>query len=112
MAHRVIVWGTGFVGGAADSVMDGLPAREIQQMSKPEIREIAASIGLNIAQKKDSQEICFVTTGRHAEFVAARKGDAQTSGQISLKLSYKDQICPSNNFFQILEVLPLPICSF
>lgn len=49
---------------------------------KPEIREIAASIGLNIAQKKDSQEICFVTTGRHAEFVAARKGDAPTAGRI------------------------------
>ena len=49
---------------------------------KPEIREIAASIGLNIAQKKDSQEICFVTTGRHAEFVAARKGNAETSGHI------------------------------
>ncbi|MEN0109755.1 MAG: tRNA 2-thiouridine(34) synthase MnmA [Planctomycetota bacterium] len=39
---------------------------------KPAIRAIAASIGLNVAEKKDSQEICFVTQGRYDEFVKRR----------------------------------------
>src|SRR5690349_2979773 len=30
---------------------------------KPAIREIAAKIGLRVADKRDSQEICFVTSG-------------------------------------------------
>ena len=36
---------------------------------KPTIRRIAADLGLNVAEKKDSQEICFVTQGRYDEFV-------------------------------------------
>ncbi len=43
--------------------------------SKPEIRQIATTIGLNVAQKKDSQEICFVTQGHHSDFVKAYRGD-------------------------------------
>ena len=43
--------------------------------SKPEIRQIATTIGLNVAQKKDSQEICFVTPGHHSDFVKAYRGD-------------------------------------
>lgn len=42
--------------------------------SKPEIRQIATTIGLNVAQKKDSQEICFVTQGHHSDFVKAYRG--------------------------------------
>jgi tRNA-uridine 2-sulfurtransferase len=42
--------------------------------SKPQIRELAAQIGLRVAEKKDSQEICFVTSGKHDEFVQARAG--------------------------------------
>lgn len=41
---------------------------------KPAIRRIAAGLGLNVAAKKDSQEICFVTRGRYDEFVRARQG--------------------------------------
>lgn len=41
---------------------------------KPRIREIAAGLGLNVAAKKDSQEICFVTRGRYDEFVRAHRG--------------------------------------
>ena len=37
--------------------------------SKPQIRELAAKVGLRVADKKDSQEICFVTSGKHDEFV-------------------------------------------
>ncbi len=50
---------------------------------KPKIREIAAELGLRVAEKKDSQEICFVTAGKHAEFVRDRQGEAiDTAGEI------------------------------
>jgi len=39
---------------------------------KPEIRRMAAGIGLRVAEKKDSQEICFVTRGRYDDFVRSR----------------------------------------
>jgi tRNA-specific 2-thiouridylase len=51
--------------------------------SKPEIRALAAEIGLRVADKKDSQEICFVTSGKHDEFVRARRGsEIDTAGEI------------------------------
>jgi len=49
---------------------------------KAEIRDIAARLGLNVAAKKDSQEICFVTSGKHDEFVRARRGGSDTCGEI------------------------------
>jgi tRNA-specific 2-thiouridylase len=55
---------------------------------KPFIREIAGQLGLNVAEKKDSQEICFVTSGKHDEFVRQRRGDrvdeqgGMTAGEI------------------------------
>ncbi|TWU00167.1 tRNA-specific 2-thiouridylase MnmA [Botrimarina colliarenosi] len=54
---------------------------------KPRIRELAASIGLNVAEKKDSQEICFVTQGRYDEFVKRRLdstegGDGDRGGEL------------------------------
>jgi tRNA-specific 2-thiouridylase len=49
---------------------------------KPRIREIAASLGLRVAEKKDSQEICFVTSGKHDEFVRERRGSVDMSGEI------------------------------
>jgi len=39
---------------------------------KPAIRRMAAGLGLRVAEKKDSQEICFVTRGRYDEFVRGR----------------------------------------
>lgn len=47
---------------------------------KPQIRELAAGIGLNVAEKKDSQEICFVTQGRYDAFVKDRLGEADRGG--------------------------------
>ncbi len=38
-------------------------------MSKPEVREIARSAELFVADKQDSQEICFVPDGKYAEFI-------------------------------------------
>ncbi len=42
--------------------------------SKPAIRDLAAGLGLSVANKKDSQEICFVTQGHHSDFVRQRRG--------------------------------------
>jgi tRNA-specific 2-thiouridylase len=39
---------------------------------KSAIRSMAVAIGLRVADKKDSQEICFVTQGRYDEFVKRR----------------------------------------
>jgi tRNA-specific 2-thiouridylase len=39
---------------------------------KQQIRRMAAGLGLRVADKKDSQEICFVTRGRYDEFVRSR----------------------------------------
>jgi tRNA-specific 2-thiouridylase len=49
---------------------------------KEEIREIAKSLGLRVADKKDSQEICFVPGGDYAEFVRRRRGEVDLSGEI------------------------------
>lgn len=51
---------------------------------KSQIRERAAELGLRVAEKKDSQEICFVTSGKHAEFVRDRRGDESTAGELVL----------------------------
>ncbi|MGE0760865.1 MAG: tRNA 2-thiouridine(34) synthase MnmA [Pirellulaceae bacterium] len=54
----------------------------VGDFEKPRIRELAAGLGLRVADKKDSQEICFVTSGKHDEFVRARRGTRDTAGNI------------------------------
>jgi len=59
----------------------------VGEFRKPQIRQIAAKLGLRVADKKDSQEICFVTSGKHDEFVRQRRrsihGDSvDMSGEI------------------------------
>lgn len=54
----------------------------VGQYHKPEIREMAAGLGMRVAEKKDSQEICFVTSGKHDEFIRARREDINTAGKI------------------------------
>ena len=49
---------------------------------KSEIRRKAGELGLAVADKRDSQEICFVTSGHHDEFVRQRRGGGDTSGEI------------------------------
>lgn len=70
-------------------VLFGIERRLLSRMllpvggfEKSKIREIAGGLGLNVAEKKDSQEICFVTSGKHDEFVRARRTDIDTSGEI------------------------------
>lgn len=56
-----------------------LPVGEYQ---KEEIRRIAADLGLRVADKRDSQEICFVPDQDHARLVKERRGEVDTSGEI------------------------------
>lgn len=46
-------------------------------MSKPEIRAIAREIGLKVADKADSQEICFVPGNDYKAFLRQRLPDAE-----------------------------------
>jgi tRNA-uridine 2-sulfurtransferase len=48
---------------------------------KPEIRQMAAEVGLRVAEKRDSQEICFVASGKHDEFVRERSR-VSTAGEL------------------------------
>ncbi|HSU19760.1 MAG TPA: tRNA 2-thiouridine(34) synthase MnmA [Acidobacteriaceae bacterium] len=41
------------------------------EMRKPEVREKAAEAGLELAQKPDSQEICFIPGGSYSQFLKA-----------------------------------------
>ena len=50
-------------------------------ISKPEVRQIAADLGLKTAFKKDSQDICFVGKKNYRNFVDKRI-DISTSGDI------------------------------
>ena len=56
-------------------------------MTKPEVRELARQAGLVIADKPDSQEICFVPGGDYKTFIdayLAEQGDAlpDTAGEL------------------------------
>lgn len=39
------------------------------ELSKDKVRELATEFALDNAQKKDSQDICFVTDGKYADFI-------------------------------------------
>ena len=51
-------------------------------LSKPEVRAIATKLGLAIADKQDSQDICFVPQGRYSDIIAKLKPAAATPGEI------------------------------
>jgi tRNA-specific 2-thiouridylase len=56
----------------------------VGDFEKPEIRRIASELGFNVAEKKDSQEICFVTQGHYSDFVKAHLGEvASTTGVVT-----------------------------
>lgn len=46
-------------------------------MSKPQIREIARSLGLKTAEKIDSQEICFVPGNDYKAFLRSHLGESE-----------------------------------
>lgn len=51
-------------------------------LHKHQVRQIAGDLGLRVARKPDSQEICFVPDDDHAGLVRRRRGEGDTSGQI------------------------------
>jgi len=51
-------------------------------MSKDETRRIAASAGLAVAEKPDSQDICFVPDGDYAAIVGKLRPEAMAPGEI------------------------------
>ncbi|MGH2533271.1 MAG: tRNA 2-thiouridine(34) synthase MnmA [Thermomicrobiales bacterium] len=51
-------------------------------LTKPEVRTLARAFGLPVADKEESQEICFVGRGSYADFVAKRRPDAARPGAI------------------------------
>jgi len=54
----------------------------VGEHTKAEIRKIAAEIGLRVADKPDSQEICFVADNDHPRFVREYRPEVDTSGEI------------------------------
>jgi tRNA-specific 2-thiouridylase len=54
----------------------------VGELKKPAVRAIAERIGLHVAEKPDSQEVCFASAGDHAQVVAARYPGALTPGDI------------------------------
>ena len=51
-------------------------------MPKPRVREIAAELGLGVAAKPDSQDICFVPDGDYASIVKRLRPEAGDAGEI------------------------------
>lgn len=51
------------------------------EMTKAEVRRMADEIGLPLRNKKESQDICFVKSGCHSEFLHARRPGVDTSGR-------------------------------
>jgi len=57
------------------------------RLTKPEVREVARSHGLALAEKPDSQEICFIPGGDYKQFLTAyleEQGEAfpETAGEL------------------------------
>jgi tRNA-specific 2-thiouridylase len=54
----------------------------VGEFQKDEIRSMARELGLRVADKKDSQEICFVGDGEYADFVRQRHGSVDLAGEV------------------------------
>lgn len=80
---------------AADSQRDqsyflfSTPAAELSfvrfplgALSKPAVRRLAGEHGLSVASKADSQDICFVPSGRYQDVIARLRPDAAEPGDI------------------------------
>ena len=51
-------------------------------MTKAETRELAREFGLSVAEKQDSQDICFVPQGKYADVIERLKPNAAEPGEI------------------------------
>jgi tRNA-specific 2-thiouridylase len=51
-------------------------------MTKPQVRELARRFDLTVADKHDSQDICFVPTGRYTDIISRLRPNAMEPGEI------------------------------
>ena len=51
-------------------------------MEKSETRALAVELGLNVASKPDSQDICFVPTGKYTDVIEKIRPNAAVKGEI------------------------------
>jgi len=51
-------------------------------MEKSETRRLAIELGLNVASKPDSQDICFVPTGKYTDVIEKMRPNAAVEGDI------------------------------
>ena len=54
----------------------------VGDLSKDAVRDVARRLGLPVAEKPDSQEICFVPDGDYAAFIERKTGDLGSGGAI------------------------------
>jgi tRNA-uridine 2-sulfurtransferase len=54
----------------------------VGEYRKTEIRRMATQLGVHVADKKDSQEICFVSHGHHSDFIRRKRGPSHSAGEI------------------------------
>jgi tRNA-specific 2-thiouridylase len=52
------------------------------EMPKSEVRALAHELGLSVADKHDSQDICFVPSGRYTDVIEKLKPEAASPGEI------------------------------
>jgi tRNA-uridine 2-sulfurtransferase len=55
----------------------------LASLTKAETRQIATALGLAVADKPDSQDICFVPEGRYADVIARLRPEAMEAGDIA-----------------------------
>ena len=51
-------------------------------LAKPDVRAVAERMGLSVANKQDSQDICFVPQGKYSDIIAKLKPLAASPGDI------------------------------
>ncbi len=51
-------------------------------LPKSEVRKIAEEMGLSVARKQDSQDICFVPQGKYSDIISKLKPEAANPGDI------------------------------
>ena len=70
-----------FLYGTTDEQLDYLRF-PLGHMPKDDVRRIAAEIGLEVAAKPDSQDICFVPDGDYAALVKRLRPETEAPGEI------------------------------
>jgi tRNA-uridine 2-sulfurtransferase len=73
----------------------------VGKYTKPEVREIARKMDLRIAEKPESQEICFVPDNDHRALLRERLGDRARPGELVTPSGEVVGTHPGHQFFTI-----------